>query len=78
MGAWGCTGYYIESPSNENWELEFTVYRLLITPAPAGDVLGGDGGSPLSRAGLTSATCQRLCIAQKGKCHQKQLFLSQK
>lgn len=30
----------MESASNEKGDLEFTVRRLLITPAPAGDILG--------------------------------------
>lgn len=44
----GSTGYYIESSSNKKGELEFTVCRLLITPAPARDILGANGGPPLS------------------------------
>jgi len=36
----GTTGYYIESSSNEKQEFEFTVRRLLISPAPSGDFSG--------------------------------------
>lgn len=30
VGAGGCTGYSVESPSNEKWELEFTACRMHI------------------------------------------------
>lgn len=41
----GSTGY-IESSSNEKGQLLFCTSRLLITPAPSGDILGVTEAGP--------------------------------
>lgn len=43
----GTTGY-IESSLNEKGEFLFHTRRLLITPAPSGDILGSNRGQSLS------------------------------